>query len=309
MALPPLTGGNRFFFGAAEAFVFISGLVMGMVYAGVIARQGLGAAITKTLRRAWTLYTLTVLLTLTFPALSVLLGLPWAPRVTPSEIPAYVVGVLTLHRTFFLADVLMMYTFLVLGAVPVLALLARGRTAAALAGSWGLWAVWQIWPEQAQVPWPIIDNTLFNIPAWQALFMTALVLGYHRRALERRFAGISWSVTLAASAAFALVSALAFFGLPAALRPLTEDPTVASALIFDKAQVRIGRMVVFAGLFVFAYALLTLAWTPIRRTVGWFLLPLGHHALAAYALHIYLVGIFTWALHGVHGLAPRSRRP
>src|SRR5262249_18106995 len=32
-----ITGGNKFLFSAAEGFVFISGLVMGIVYAGMIA--------------------------------------------------------------------------------------------------------------------------------------------------------------------------------------------------------------------------------------------------------------------------------
>ena len=34
--LAPLTGGNRFLVSAAEAFVFISGLVMGIVYSGIM---------------------------------------------------------------------------------------------------------------------------------------------------------------------------------------------------------------------------------------------------------------------------------
>ena len=37
------TGGNRFFVSAAEGFVFISGLVMGLVYRPLTEHQGLGA--------------------------------------------------------------------------------------------------------------------------------------------------------------------------------------------------------------------------------------------------------------------------
>src|SRR6266550_3648324 len=39
--LANITGGNRFFVSAAEAFVFISGLVMGIVYGPLIAKIGL----------------------------------------------------------------------------------------------------------------------------------------------------------------------------------------------------------------------------------------------------------------------------
>ena len=57
-----LSGGNRFYTSAAEGFVFISGLVLGIVYSSLIARQGLAEGMIKALRRAGVLYTLTVFL-------------------------------------------------------------------------------------------------------------------------------------------------------------------------------------------------------------------------------------------------------
>jgi hypothetical protein len=49
---------------AAEVYVFISGAVMGIVYHNVFIRQGLGAMLMKAFYRAWQLYVLTILLTL-----------------------------------------------------------------------------------------------------------------------------------------------------------------------------------------------------------------------------------------------------
>ncbi len=49
-----VTGGDRFMVSAAEIFVFISGLVMGIVYSNVVARQGAGAGVKKALGRAGT---------------------------------------------------------------------------------------------------------------------------------------------------------------------------------------------------------------------------------------------------------------
>src|SRR5438093_13368185 len=51
-----LTGGNRFFVSAAEGFLFISGLVMGVVYRPIVERFGLRAAAARALRRALLLY-------------------------------------------------------------------------------------------------------------------------------------------------------------------------------------------------------------------------------------------------------------
>ena len=54
-----VTGGDRFFVSAAEVFVVLSGLTMGMVYTGVFARGGTPAVLAKTVRRAHLLYVLT----------------------------------------------------------------------------------------------------------------------------------------------------------------------------------------------------------------------------------------------------------
>src|ERR687885_1902801 len=55
-----VTGGDRFFVSAAEVFVVLSGLTMGMVYTGVFARGGTRAVLAKAVRRAHLLYVLTV---------------------------------------------------------------------------------------------------------------------------------------------------------------------------------------------------------------------------------------------------------
>jgi len=75
------TGGNRFFVSAAEGFLFISGLVMGIVYRPIAETRGLPTAAVKALRRALFLYLVTVAATLGFMWLSGRLGLPWATGV------------------------------------------------------------------------------------------------------------------------------------------------------------------------------------------------------------------------------------
>jgi hypothetical protein len=181
-----MTGGDRFVVSAAEVFVFLSGLVLGLISAGVIARQALAVALLKALQRVRTLYLLTVTLILMFAALSRQLGLWWAPPVTVATWPDFILSVLTPHRTYFLIDVLLLDTLLFLGTVPMLVLLAHGYTRVVLAGSWGLWALWQLVPQHAVFPWPIADNRVFHVPAWQVLFNTALAIGFHRQHLEER---------------------------------------------------------------------------------------------------------------------------
>jgi hypothetical protein len=197
-----------------------------------------------------------------------------------------IISVLTLHRTFYLTDILLLYTLLVLAAGPLLVLLVQARTASVLAGSWGLWLLWQLAPQHAQVPWAIADNSVFNFPAWQALFVTAMAIGYHRRHLEQLLAGLSERMVLAVSGVFVAMLIAAYVGF---LAPSLGSHRLIIDHLFAKVDLRIGRLLVFAGFFIFAFTLATVAWGPIRRALGWLLLPLGQDALSAYILHLFVV--------------------
>jgi hypothetical protein len=283
-----VTGGDAFFISAAEVFVFISGLLMGIIYAGVIARQGLGAALMKSLQRAWTLYLMTVTLTLTFIVLSAQLGLGWGSELTDGSWADLIVGVLTLHRTIYLTDILLLYTLLVLAAVPVLVLLVYGYTPYVLIASWGLWMFWQAAPQHAQFPWAIADNSVFNFPAWQVLFFTAMAIGYHRQRLVRLVMQVPEHMVLGISGGVVAAAILCYVVF------LPPSSTIHAGLVepfFGKVDLRIGRLLVFAGFFTFAFSLITLAWAPIRRSLGWLLLPLGQDALSAYILHLFVVAL------------------
>jgi len=300
-----VTGGNRFFVSAAEGFVFLSGLLMGMINGGLIRRGDIGEALTRVLRRAGMLYTLTIGLTAIVAILPLALGLSWAPDLQGDSAVDYVVGILTLHRSTHLVDVMLLYTLLVLAAEPVLLLLKYGHTWLVLGGSWGLWMVWQGWPQSADI-WPIPGDELFTVAAWQVLFMTALVIGYHRRKLEGAFRAIASPQALLI-AGTVLAGFVALYA--SRLAPLTAltgaDRATVTEWLFAKDDVAPGRIVAFAAFFVFAYALTTLAWRPLERAVGWLLLPFGQNALSAYVTHIFVVGAADW-LHPVVFRSPET---
>src|SRR5512135_429105 len=154
-----ITGGNGFFVSGAEAFIFISGLVVGMVYGGIALKAGLRAAQAKALQRAWTLYKLTVVLTLLFAALSVNFGLDWAKDLNIANPLLFAFNVATLRQTMYLTDIPLMYTLLMVAAAGGLWLLYKGHSGLLLAGSGALWLAFQLVPARMQVPWPVDGNT------------------------------------------------------------------------------------------------------------------------------------------------------
>src|SRR5215213_12006916 len=293
--LYPLTGGNRFFTSAAELFVFISGLTMGIVYAGIIARQGVAAAVLKALRRARSLYLLALALTFSFAAVSALLALPWAPHLTMAALPRWAIDVVLLRQTYFLTDIPLLYAVLIFAAAPLFVLLAGGQARWVLAGSLVIWVVWQVAPEQAQIPWQIRDNTVFNVAAWQVLFVSGLVIGFHRRTLERSLQRLSPGWTLAITGLL-LTTCAALMLTQERSGELLAPGSALWEQVHGKADVRAGRLLVFAVFFVFAYSATTLAWKPIERATGWLLLPLGQSALTAYTLHLFVVAALARVL-------------
>ena len=83
--LHALTGGDKFVVSAAEGFVLISGLAMGLVFRKIIERQSLIAAVRKALARGAKLYLLHAGLTLSFISASGLAGAFWKDTNAPPD--------------------------------------------------------------------------------------------------------------------------------------------------------------------------------------------------------------------------------
>jgi hypothetical protein len=285
-----VTGGNRAYVSAAEGFIFISGLVMGQVYASKVKQLGLKHAIVQALLRARTLYVITVVMTLIFSLARLYTDLAlWVPRsVAPGaeSLPELVVSTLTLHFTYHGTDILAMYVFCVLAACVGLAALAFGKWRWVLGASWLTWLAFQFQPE-LHLPWYIRNSENFPLAAWQVLFMTGLVIGFNGPALARWLAPRPSlrTVLLGLAVAITLVVACLF----ATFGDTAPD-------LFDKVAQRPIRLAGFAAAAVLLYAAVTVTWRPVRYMTGWLLLPLGQHALYCYVLHLFVILLIMNAL-------------
>ncbi len=288
-----LTGGDHFIVSAAEGFVLVSGFSMGLVHRVTIQRHGVRATLGRVFGRARFLYLLTVLLTMAFASVSFAFATPWSAESTPARSRTdFVLSVLTLHRSYSLTDVLVLYTLLVAMAAPILALLHRGYTGVVLATSFTAWVVFQVSPARVPRLWSITDGG-FPFSAWQLLFVLGLVLGFHRHSLERYFTP-SRLLALAAGCALAIVAVLALHLDQRALGLGTgAEPNFAQDVLLDKNDARIGRIVGLMAVAPALYALATIAWAPLRRVTGGLLLPMGQRALFAYSVQLFVVAFLS----------------
>jgi len=201
--------------------------------------------------------------------------------------------VLTLHITYYLVDIPLLYVRLLLLAPLALALLVKGHTRVLLGLSWAAWLVYQLDPRNSLLDWNISNNGTFGLAGWQVFFFTAMVLGYHsgRTRTTQSFARLDRNLFIAAVGTLGLV--LLFFGLHGMFgREIKLDSLNGTVVdeLFGKAGVRPGRVLASIILFTFLY-LVTLRWWPtISRLSGWLLLPLGRNPLYAYTTHV-LVGV------------------
>lgn len=309
-----LTGGNRFYVSAAEGFILTSGLVAGLVYRRLMERNGMGPTLLKVLQRAGVLYLLTIALTLIILPISELLNLPWAQGIDRTNPLRVLISVLALHQTYYLVDVMLLYTILFLVLPLALVLLERGRTWIVLGSAWLLWGLYQFFPDLVSLPWSIAGNYLFNFSAWQVIFFTGLVLGYRQDRLpllQRRTTRIALLLTglgtLILIGLYLVIDAFPDLISPALkignasfhdIRLWIQD------YVFAKVDLRPGRLIASAIVFSFFFLAVTVFWRQIQRGIGWLLLPLGQHALYGYTAHVILVIVVALALAPFNLRAP-----
>ena len=301
-----ITGGNRFYASAAEGFVFVSGLVAGLTYHRLIARDGLGPVLGRILERAVQLYVLCIGLTLAFIPLSntwICLGRrmstcagPGAVRGERADTPPHVLhgrrtapvrtpaAGLARRRGSSRAGPEPCCAGVVLATVADLsALSSAGRRSVGNRRQQcvqlrGLAGAFFHWPRDRVSPGPA-----------------------ERGPEVAPKAGSAWAVFTGNESADrrvrmqnAVLGALVHGG---------PDPGRAQEALLvslvGKTDLRAGRVFAFACVFSVLYLLVTAWWPTLRRMAGWLFVPLGQHALYAYSLHVALAVIVALALRAV----------
>jgi hypothetical protein len=286
-----ITGGGYFLISAAEGFIFISGLVLGLVYGPRIIKEGLQVSTTKILHRAWTLYLWNIIIALAYLAIAYLTPFHTRGEAVPAP-PAFtfdlVVKLVTLQQSFGWSDLLATYAILLAFAPVVFYALVQKKTKWVLGLSWAFWLGYQITPQDFS---PTLGT--FPIFAWQVLFINALVIGFHRESIKEFFGQFAkWKLYLPLGVTFL---ALLTFGVAWIYNGAFEgnaDLIWAFQWAFDKLALRPGRMLTFIVFFLVFYLLLTYCWEPLRLSLGWLFSPLGQNSLYVYILHGFVVSLF-----------------
>jgi len=278
------SGGDRLFVSAAEGFVFISGVTVGMVYGDRMSAGGIRPTVKALYARAWMLYALAIWLTLA----SGLMAAAFGPAKFETLTPEVFFEVLTLQSAFPIIDVVFLYAYLMLLAPLAFALMRRWGWKPLALLSWGLWVTFQLSPDKLDAYWGIAQTGIFSLVAWQVLFFSGMILGYEHGPNTRRSVPSSgpprhyrrYITTLIVLSGVAIWAGMLLY----AAFWFDSD-----AYMLAKSTLPPWRLIGTALIFYLAWEVTTRLWRPLAASVGPLLLPLGQGALYAYAAHVLLI--------------------
>jgi len=286
---------------AAEVFVVLSGVVLGMVYGRRLARDGWRAVVRGLGRRALLLYGTFVGVTVSMLALAAM-GVDVGFLVpTDGETAEWFLAPSTMTMSAW-RDVLFMragpwafeiiglYVWLVAAAIPCLLILHRAGWRVPLAASWVLYLWYRVEPHAITASG---FEMAFPLLAWQLLFVHGIVIGYHRRDIGVFFArmpSITPRLAVLVTAGFTIFAFCCPWSPgPSWLHLRVVSPERFTDLYegyFSLSDLGIGRLLNLSIALPVAYLMLTRDWA-VTRTFEKVFVVLGKRSLGAFVLHVY----------------------
>nr|WP_221420851.1 OpgC domain-containing protein [Conyzicola lurida] len=313
----------------AEMFVFLSGLVLGMVYPLGVRKFGELKSATGALRRAGKQYTVTIVVILVVFALSFVPFLGAAAITTFTDRGTGLDGLGAEGTTYDLypnADRLLDYPppwyavrqllllemgpwpFNIMGLFVVLSvtipaamwLLKRKLWWVLLAVSWGLY-LWRTFVPDAPAL-PSQFEAVFPLFLWQVLFAHGLVVGYYRKQITRALTSLPGRIiTAVVVVGYAGFLVYLWAGYTYGFEP-TPFPVGFYDSLYGTAYQRVdmqwGRLADVVLMVVCTYAILTAFWKPINAAIGWLWIPLGQASLYVFVWQVF----FALAVASIPGL-------
>lgn len=249
-----------------------------------------GATI-KLWKRAFLLYSLSVVFTLTYTATVILLGdRVGLPPLWPRGENSFLLNTLLARYSYGWTDFLPRYAVFMALAPFVLWLITRGKSWIMAAVSGAVWIAFHNSP------------ALLPFSAWEVLFFPSMIVGYYLPQIETWAQTMPKQVRRASAATLVGVAGLSFAvsSLLQVFVPMLgrEMPVVSAALAawapyFDKATLGAGRLLLGVIWFWALYFVVRRYEQPIQRATLGILETFGAKSLYTYGIHGFVVFMFT----------------
>ena len=296
---------------SAEGFVFLSGLVAGLVYGKRAVTEGMKAVVRKLWNRSFQLYRVNVFVILSIAVFGLMPLINvfevthwWVPGHPEQSITLYpsastpwwdiILQAVTLKIGPHQFQIIGLYVALLAIAPAAIYALTRGYTCQLLLLSWALYILntfLSLRLTTSRFEWG------FPLLTWQLLFYNGMAIGYHRERVLGYLVDPKnrWIFTLAVSLSIGFI--LLGYNNPGTLFwpwrtwSFIGAQTYADMYLtwFNKTTLGLGRLLNNAALFVTVYVLLSRYWYFFNRAIGWLVIPLGQASLYVFTLHVYAI--------------------
>jgi hypothetical protein len=297
---------GRIYVSAAEAFVFLSGLVLGGVSRARFERDGWASARNALFSRAWLLYKTNIVM-VAMAAILTFAHAGWGRPVFDQAAGTWwqmAIAATTFHLAPRILDVLQLYVLCLAASPLLLWLLRRGLWFPPLVASFALWGIHQVHPYALSVRPLDRDHPFFVFASWQLLYTLGFIAGYHREALQKAWARIPRSLLLGVLVPVVVGSIiLCYYDLTLGAWPVHLDKRALWRNLTDRSALGAARLVTVAAFFPLLYMIVHRFFRPLFRLFGNGLLTLGQSSLYVYLLHVPLVVIW-YAIPGLASAPP-----
>ncbi|MEV7874559.1 OpgC domain-containing protein [Microbacterium sp. NPDC089188] len=304
----------------AELFVLLSGIVLGMVFPAAVARAGEWGAAVAAWGRARKQYLVALAVILLVFAIGFLPFVdasavttftdrgtgeggsgdsgrvydlyPNGERLLDYPPPWYAVRqFLLLEMGPWPFNIMGLFVVLSLAYPALMWLIKRRLWWLVLALSWGVYVLHGIAPDVLRLPSQF--DAVFPLALWQVLFTHGLVIGYYRRRIIRALTSLPGKIGVGVFVVgYAGILVYLWAGQTYGFTPV-PFPADLYAGLYDSGYQRIflewGRLLDLPLVLVCTYAVLTVAWKPIEKSMGWLWIPLGQASLYVFIVHVFFV--------------------
>lgn len=290
-----ITGGSILYTSTAEGFFLISGIVLGIVRGRKLLDTPFKFAASLLAKRGVQLYVTSIILVIIFTLIGWLfmnnVGLKYGIYEPVGDIWGLIWKTLTFQYIYGWADYLRLYAIFIFLSPIALWLLRKGLWYIVLLISVIVWSFY------TSSPMPLGE---YSQPfSWQLIFFAGFILGFHWQTLKqwwfeqsKAFRRTLISVVVSVSVVTLVANVFIVFGHDwAGIGPLMQRYDELISPLFNKDELPVPRLVLFALWFSSLYWLFARFEKQITRFAGWILLPFGTNSLYVYTIQAFVVFI------------------
>jgi hypothetical protein len=274
-------GWGELWVSAAEGFVFISGILIGIIYSRQIIKVGFKEVCKRIWQRAFKLYLITTSLTILYSVIGLYAG-SWPDTnkgLLYDKVSDIVVNATLLKYSYGWADILYMYTIFVAVTPLIIWMIKKGFWKILLLVSLMIWY-------QNLRDYPNLRESASYLPleSWQLLYVIAILVGFFKEKVSAVFRKIfSYKYSFhALSFLFGITIYLSVLDRYKQFFPEQYQHNI--NMFFDKLHLGPGRIFAFFVWFTFLYVLFAKIYPYALKYAGWILLKFGRNSLLNYTL-------------------------